>query len=50
MVEKPSVSVLLTACNREKNIAEAIESVLTSTYKNYDLIMVDNFHLIALYQ
>jgi glycosyltransferase involved in cell wall biosynthesis len=36
------VSVLMTAYNREKYIAEAIESVLNSTYKNFELIIVDD--------
>lgn len=36
------VSVLMTAFNREKYIAEAIESVLSSTYNNWELIIVDD--------
>lgn len=40
--EKPLVSVLMTAYNREKFIAEAIESVLASTYENFELIIVDD--------
>ncbi|HRP45818.1 MAG TPA: glycosyltransferase family A protein [Ginsengibacter sp.] len=39
----PLVSVLTTAYNREKYIAEAIESVLASTYTNFELIIVDDF-------
>jgi glycosyltransferase involved in cell wall biosynthesis len=39
---KPLVSVLMTAYNRSKYIAEAIESVLASTYKNFELIVVDD--------
>jgi len=38
----PLVSVLMTAYNREKYIAEAIESVLASTYRNIELIIVDD--------
>jgi glycosyltransferase involved in cell wall biosynthesis len=38
----PLVSVLMTAYNREKYIAEAIESVLASTYQNFELIIVDD--------
>lgn len=38
----PLVSVLMTAYNREKYIAEAIESVLASTYTNWELIVVDD--------
>lgn len=40
--KKPLVSVLMTSYNREKYIAEAIESVLNSTYKNFELIIVDD--------
>ena len=36
------VSVLMTAYNRQNFIAEAIESVLASTYKNFELIIVDD--------
>ncbi len=38
----PLVSVLMTSFNREKFIAEAIESVLNSTYQNFELIIVDD--------
>lgn len=38
----PLVSVLMTAYNREQFIAEAIESVLSSTYQNFELIIVDD--------
>lgn len=38
----PLVSVLMTSYNREKFIGEAIESVLNSNYKNYELIIVDD--------
>lgn len=41
-VDNSFVSVLMTAYNREKYIAEAIESVLASTYKNFELIIVDD--------
>ncbi|MBK6479814.1 MAG: glycosyltransferase family 2 protein [Saprospiraceae bacterium] len=41
-LDKPLVSVLMTAYNREKFISEAIESVLTSTYLNFELIIVDD--------
>jgi glycosyltransferase involved in cell wall biosynthesis len=37
-----TVSVLMTAFNREKYIGEAIESVLASTYKDFELIIVDD--------
>ena len=36
------VSVLMTAYNRQQYIAEAIESVLASTYECFELIIVDD--------
>ena len=39
---QPLVSVLMTSFNREKYIAEAIESVLASTYSNFELLIVDD--------
>ncbi|MBN2662839.1 MAG: glycosyltransferase family 2 protein, partial [Bacteroidales bacterium] len=42
MQNNPFVSVLMTAYNREKYIAEAIESVIASTYQNWELIIVDD--------
>lgn len=42
MYEQPLVSVLMTSYNREDYIAEAIESVLNSTYQNFELIIVDD--------
>ena len=42
MENKPLVSVLITSYNREKYIAEAIESVLQSTYSNFEIIITDN--------
>ena len=41
-MSEPLVSVLITAYNREKYIAEAINSVLDSTYKNFEIIIVDD--------
>lgn len=38
----PTVSVLMTAYNREDLIAEAIESVLSSVYEDFELIIVDD--------
>lgn len=40
--QQPLVSVLMTAYNREQYIAAAIESVLQSTYANFELIIVDD--------
>ena len=42
MESTPLVSVLITAYNREKYINEAIESVLASTYTNFEIIIVDD--------
>lgn len=36
------VSVLMTAYNREQYIAEAIESILASTFQDFELIIVDD--------
>jgi len=38
----PLVSVLMTVYNREMYIGEAIESVLQSSYTNFELIVVDD--------
>lgn len=42
VVNRPLVSVLMTAYNREQFISEAIESVLASSYLNFELIIVDD--------
>lgn len=42
MPEGLLVSILMTAYNREQYIGEAIESVLASTYRNFELIIVDD--------
>jgi len=42
MDNQPLVSVLMTVYNRSKYIAEAIESVIKSTYTNWELIITDN--------
>jgi len=39
---KPVVSVIITAYNREKYIFNAIDSVIASTYKDIELIVVDD--------
>lgn len=39
---RPLVSVLITCYNREKFIAESIESVLASTFTDFELIIVDD--------
>ena len=42
MPDFPVVSVLMTAYNRAKFIREAIESVIASTFKEWELIIVDD--------
>ena len=42
MNDSPLVSLLMTSYNREKYIGFAIESVLASTYTNWELIIVDD--------
>jgi glycosyltransferase involved in cell wall biosynthesis len=41
-MDLPLVSILMTVYNREQYIAEAIESVLSSTFGNFELIIVDD--------
>lgn len=38
----PLISILMTVYNREKYISEAINSVLQSSYQNWELIIVDD--------
>jgi|GEM_PF-4625158 len=38
----PLVSVCMLCYNHEKYVAESIESILTQTYQNWELIIVDN--------
>ena len=41
-IEEPLVSVIIPVYNREDYIGEAIESVLNQTYKNFELIIVND--------
>ena len=41
-LSKPLVSILMTAYNRQEFIGDAIESVLASSYQNFELIIVDD--------
>jgi glycosyltransferase involved in cell wall biosynthesis len=41
-MKNPTVSVLMTVWNRENFIRESIESVLDSTFKDFELIIVDD--------
>ena len=42
MSRKPKVSILTTVYNREKYIAACIDSVLASSYQDWELIIVDD--------
>jgi len=42
MNKSPLVSVLMTCYNREKFLAEAIESVLNSSFSDFELVVVDD--------
>ena len=42
MTARPTVSVLMTAFNRERYIGPAIESVLAQTFTDFELIVVDD--------
>ena len=42
MYEEPLVSVIMAAFNAEKTIKEAIQSVIEQTYKNWELLIVND--------
>ena len=42
MMERPTVSILTPTFNHERFIAECIESVLSQTYENWEMIIVDD--------
>lgn len=42
MFNQPLVSILMTSYNREEYIAQAIQSVLDSSFTNFELIIVDD--------
>ncbi len=42
MEEIPKVTVLLSVFNDQKYIGEAIESILSQTYKNFELLIIDD--------
>ena len=42
MMSNPKISVLMPAYNAEKYIAEAIESILNQTFKDFEFIIIDD--------
>ena len=42
MIKKPLVSIIIVTYNRENDIDKCLESVFRSSYKNYEIIVVDN--------
>lgn len=42
MMNNPKISVLMPAYNTEKYIAEAIESILNQTFKDFEFIIIDD--------
>ena len=40
---KPDISVVMTAYNGEKFIAQAVDSILNQTFKNFEFIIVDDY-------
>ena len=42
MKQQPLISVVLSVYNGEKYLAEAIESILTQTYENFEFIIIDD--------
>ena len=50
------ITIIITAHNMEKYIEEALDSILAQTYKNYELILVDDgstdetFNIMQTYQ
>ena len=41
-IKKPLVSIIMNCYNGEEFLEDAIQSVLTQTYKNWELVFWDN--------
>lgn len=41
-MKKPKVSVIMAAYNHEKYVGDAIESVIGQTYKNWEMLIIDD--------
>ena len=39
----PSVSIIITTKNEEKHIENLLRSITSQTYKNIEIILVDNY-------
>ena len=42
VIETPLISVLLSVYNDEENIKKSIDSILTQSYKNIELLVIDD--------
>lgn len=42
MLSTPLISIITPTYNREKTLSQAVESVLSQTYKNWELIIIDD--------
>lgn len=42
MQEQPLVSIIMPSYNSAKTIAESIESVISQTYQNWELLITDD--------
>src|SRR3989344_5032913 len=43
MKNNPRVSVIITTKNEQEVISDILESIKKQTYKNYEIILVDNY-------
>jgi len=41
-MESPKISVIIPVYNGEKTLRECLRSVLNQSYKNYEVIVIDN--------